>query len=221
MSRNSLNHPLPIQIRFHFLAMKRFLLCAALSTFCFLDPAHSAVVYSGQMNITIPLNFTGIYLNVFTGATSTAQPVDWNTAPWMNPFFGGVDLSSDDLLRLQITGTDQVINLPYSSVVDSTGNYPAGESGSSTHFGPAANQFQASTPGYIGFAFETTVGGPTYYGWAKITVNNSSPGTVHEWAYENVAGTGINVGAIPEPGTTALAVLSVGLVFARRRRARD
>jgi hypothetical protein len=156
-------------------------------------------------------------LNIVTGATTASQPADWNTAPWINPFFGGVDLGNDDLIRVRITSPDQLLNLAAGSVIDATGSYTVGESGSSTHFGPASNQFQASTPGYIGFEFETTVGGPTYFGWARLTVNNTGAGTIHEWAYEGIAGNAITVGVIPEPGISGLLLLGLGCAFRRRR----
>ena len=98
----------------------------------------------------------------------------------------------------------------------------AGESGSTTHVGPSANQFQIGTAGIIGFVFETTVGGPDFYGWAKVVINNAGAGSIIDWAYDNTPGTSIQAGQIapvPEPATLAVGLLCIGAGIARRRRA--
>ena len=90
--------------------------------------AHGSIVYPGLLDIAIPLNLDGIYVNPYTGATSTTLPADWNTAPWLNPFFGGVYLGNDALLRPVITGVDQVVNVAFNALIDGTGNFVADES---------------------------------------------------------------------------------------------
>ena len=76
------------------------------------------------------------------------------------------------------------------------------------------------TVGYLGFGFSPTVGAPTQYGWAKITVDNVGTGTLHEWAYETIPATAIQVGAgaVPEPTGTALGLLAATILTYRRRR---
>jgi hypothetical protein len=194
--------------------MKLILACLLLAAAL----AQGATIYSGLQNIPIPLNFDGMYLNIFTGATSTTLPGDWNSAPWINPFFGGVDIGNDALLRPVITGADQVVNLAPGTVISSTSNFATGESGSSTHVGAAANQFQIGTPGFLGFAFESTPGGPTHYGWLQFTVNNSGAGILEDWVYEDLAGAAIEVGVGPEPARAILLLLGLGALAARRRR---
>ena len=186
-------------------------------------PGRAALFYSGQQNIPIPLNFEGVYLRVDTGATSAAFPANWATAPWLNPFFGGVDIANSPLLRPIITGTDQILNLANGATIDASSNFVLGESGSTTHVGPAANQFQIGTPGILGFAFNTSVGSPLRYGWMGIEINNLGAGRIIDWAYEDTPDTGIVAGltAVPEPSEALvlllLALSCVTLCIRRRR----
>jgi PEP-CTERM motif len=184
---------------------------------------HASIDYSGIQNVSIPLTLDGVYLRLDTGATASTQPGNFTTTPWLNPFFGGVGIGSSPLVRPIITGTDQILNLAPGTLIDSTSNFLSGPGGSSTHVGPGAGQFALETPGYIGVAFSSSVGGPEYYGWLQVSLDNDSAGRIISWAYENVAGTPIRVAAtatsVPEPGT-ALAGLAVGAVALGRRRRR-
>ncbi len=173
----------------------------------------AAIVYSGQQDVPIPLNPEGGYLRLDTGATAGAFPADWATAPWINPFFGGVDIGNSPLLRPVITGTDQIVNLELGTLIGSGSNFVAGESGSSTHFGIGSAQFALNAPGYLGVTFRSTVSGPDYYGWIQIQISNIGPGKIISWAYENVSDMPIQAGAdgsVPEPGV--LALLCTGLL---------
>ena len=188
-------------------------------------PASASVVYISTP-ISIPQDFDGVYLNPLTGVTTNAYPADWNTAPWINPFFGGTCIGNDDLLTPVITGTDQVVNLALNTVIDGSSTFAAGESGSTTHIGPGIIQFQLGTPGYIGFAVKATTGGPTFYGWAKVNFNNSGAGSVLEYAYEDTAGTSIPAGftgsAAPEPGRTVFLMLGgFACAMGRKRQPRS
>ena len=69
--------------------------------------SHAAIIYSGVQNVPIPFDLPagqeGVYLNIATGSTTVSYPADWSTAPWLNPFFGGVDVANSPLLRPVIT----------------------------------------------------------------------------------------------------------------------
>jgi hypothetical protein len=185
----------------------------------------ATIVYSGIQNVDIPLDFNGVFLRIDTGISTLVEPGNFNTAPWMNPFFGGVDLGNGNLLRPVITGASQIVNLAPGTLIGSASNFVAGQSGSSTHVGPAANQFQVNVPGYLGATFRQTPGGPDYYGWVQMDVNNAGVGKIIAWAFEGVAGAPIAAGQtsgtspVPEPGTAlfGFAMILAGL----GRRSRD
>jgi hypothetical protein len=202
-----------VKIRFFVLLLS--LLSAAASA------AHAGIIYSGIQRTPIPLNFEGEYLRIDTGTTSGAYPADWETAPWINPFFGGVFIGNSPLLRPIVTGTDQILNLAVGTVIGSESNFVAGEGGSSTHMGIGPGQFAPNTPGYIGVDFRTTTGGPDYFGWIEMTISNDGAGEISSWAYENVSGTAIeagDIGAIPEPGTVYFGLLLIAIRLCGRNR---
>ena len=80
------------------------------------------------------------------------------------------------------------------------------------------------TTGYVGLKFE--IGVNTHYGWARFTYDDLTTGniTLHDFAYENVAGQSILAGdtgpaaAAPEPSRALLALAGLCGVALRRRR---
>jgi hypothetical protein len=180
--------------------------------------SRAAIVYNGVQDFPIPFDLEGSYLRIDTGATAGTLPGDWATAPWINPYFGGVKVANSPLLRPVITGSTQILNLAVGTVIDGTSNFVAGESGSETHFGLGAGQFALNVPGYMGVTFRPTVGGPDYYGWIELQVSNLGPGKIISWAYESVSDEPIQVGAVPEPGVLGLQCAGLGVLGWRRNR---
>lgn len=83
----------------------------------------------------------------------------------------------------------------------------------------------APTTGYFGFSFE--IAGNTHYGYGELTVSTFTPpgptaevtAILHAWAYEDVAGQGINIptgGDVPLPGTAALFAAGGAAVLLKR-----
>lgn len=202
--------------------MKHFTLLLPVLALALAPAARGAIVSSGVQDIVLPQSFfTGVYVNILTKVTSATLPSDFDTAPWIGFDLGGVDISNGDALRPVVTATAQVRNLTLGEAVGSPSNLPVGANFSENHTGPGADQFQLLTVGYIGFAFGPGGSTPDTYGWARITVDNTGTGTLHEWAYESVPGTSIIVGAgaIPEPTGPALGLFAATLLLSRRRRA--
>ena len=129
----------------------------------FAPPGRADLIHTSPA-LSVPLSFDGEYLNVSTGATSSSLPGDWDTAPWMNPFFGGVYVANSPLFLPLITGTDQIVKLSAGALIDSTRTFAPGESVSSTL---AAGQFQVGVPGLMGFKFQITPGGAGR--WRRIS----------------------------------------------------
>jgi hypothetical protein len=73
---------------------------------------------------------------------------------------------------------------------------------------------------YLGLRF--TMSSQEYLGWAQIAIDPGTPSlTLHDYAYNDVAGDSINAGdgAVPEPSSLALfAMGAAGVVALRRRR---
>jgi len=194
--------------------MKHITLISQLIPLFAMMPAGASVVYSGQRNLAVTYDFVGLYLNPATGSTTPNEDIE----PMINLFFGGVGIGTNDLLRPVISGGDQVANLALDAMVGGSNSFAAGFNGSSSHVGPALDQYQIGIPGNLGFAMQTTIGGPTYYGWMQVVINNTGAGTVVDWAYENTADSSIAVGAIPEAASMTLAMFgAVGIVLRRRR----
>ena len=194
----------------------------ALLAFLIPHSAHSAVVYSGIQNLSVPQDLGGLYLNVFTGATATLQPGDWNTAPWINPIFGGVSIGNSDLLRPNTDGAGRDLKVAIGSIVNNTLDFAAGEAGSTTHVGAGADQFQLGAQGLLAFEMQETVGGPNRYGWMRIVINNTGVGTIVDWAYDTTASSIIagwtGTVLIPEPSRMLLLLAGIQCLLMRRRK---
>jgi hypothetical protein len=85
---------------------------------------------------------------------------------------------------------------------------------------------EGSAPGFVGFALKSIYGGYDY-GWLRIALGFNNAGepdqmTVFDYAYNDVAGQGIEAGSVttPEPATKAMMLLAAGFagVLAWRRR---
>lgn len=181
-------------------------------------PASGVIVYSGLQNIPIPTTFDGVYLDLDSGATGTAEFNGWD----INPFFGGsaVGSSADFQPAREGTGNmDTIIQLDLLDMIDSSLFYSSGETGSSNHLGAPGN-FQDGAEGYLGFRFVKNDASGPYYGWMRLTLTANTPGgLVHDWAWED-SGAAIPAGVVPEPTHLMLSLLGFTSMLLRRQRRR-
>ena len=174
------------------------------------------------------------------------EPASWD----VNFFFGGIGIAYSDTFQpfvdSPVDNRSRILNVAYGTVIEAEsasrtlGVNAFGGSGKSnggsgeSHFevpsvaGPVYSAFTPGTSssgqqGYIAFTLAT--GSGTQYGWMRVTLDNDGTnnggnfGTIHDWAYSDE--TTFTVGAIPEPGAFALALLGATGLLRRRRPVRS
>jgi len=179
--------------------------------------SQAAIVYSGLRDITVTTTFDGVYLDVDAGTTSGTETTGWD----INPFFGGEGVAnSPDFqpARTTIALDAPILNVALGSTVDGTLNFLTDFGGSDSHIGNGAGQFVSGSEGYIAFKFTPNDDSGTFYGWMRVALSNTgSTGVIRDWAYET-SGSGITVGAVPEPSAFALLGLGAAGLLRRRRK---
>jgi hypothetical protein len=202
---------------------------AALAGPAFAPSAEATIVYSGTVNIAIPITVAGIYLNVATGvvaATPGGAP-GWDLNPWgTSTFFlyaNNAASPMDGVVSNFPGGSSATLtdNLPFGTPINGTFTFGRGNNIETT--GPTAFTLNSSN-NLAGFRFTNeTAGGAIQFGWIRISLStayNASPRLVVEYAYEN-SGAPILAGAVPEPSTFALlGVMAAGALGVRQWRKR-
>ncbi len=176
-------------------------------------PAKADIIYSGPVNILIPVTTAGIYLNVVTGMSGTASGTPgWDVNPYgssnltlFNPSSptGGV-----------YEGSPSNFNLAVGTLVGPGGPFSSGL------YGPANLN---SSNNYVGFRLTNESTGAINYGWFQISLGSSTTDPARAivgYAFQNDGST-INVGQVPEPTTFALlGMMGVGAMGVRAWRKR-
>lgn len=190
-------------------------------------PTEAAVISSGPINITIPTDNVGIYLNVVTGvsATTPAGSPGWDLNPYgstgLNMFSstssGGNAAALGGVGPYVGTGTNY-FNLTLGMTVSSA----------STFANTSVLTISGTTPlnlnsanNYVGFRFFNESTGAVNYGYMQISLSGTAaaqPRAVVSYSYDN---TGAAITIIPEPSTFALlGMVSAGAVGVRAWRKR-
>lgn len=192
-----------------------FVACAAAAA-CVgaVSTANAAITYSGPVNIVIPDNIDGIYMNVVTAATGTSGG---GVSGWdINPYTasaGWFNLWGPTTTTWANVADNY--NLPFGTPINAGSSYnrPGGAANTGLQFN------LNSTNNYVGFQFANEAnGGATHYGWAQLSFGATyGERSIIGYAYEGTAGTGVGAGVVPAPASMALLALG-GLAGARRRR---
>jgi hypothetical protein len=184
------------------------------------ENADAAVVYSGPVNIAVPNNIDGVYLNVVTGQTgsSGAGVPGYDINPY-SAAAGNFNLWGPDTATWKSNGgvIAGPYNLPDGTVIDGTGTYF--RPGGGTNVGLEMNL--NSDRNCLGYEFVNEAGGGTHYGWVRFQFGaDAGTRSIVGYAYDDVAGAGIGCGVVPEPAALGLLAMgAAGLAAARRRRA--
>ena len=181
----------------------------------------AAIVYSPVINVAIPVNAPGLYLNIETGAsgTSAAAVPGWD-----------INIGGTTSLNFSSPGGYNFVRLNSASPTAGPSNIdvclPINANGMPTASwiaGGAANGLTLnSTQNHIGFQF-TASGGTTHVGYLVLSIGSSVTGTdrkIVSYAYNSESITtpgGSSIFCFPSPGALALAC-QAGLLAKRRRR---
>jgi hypothetical protein len=178
--------------------------------------ADAAIVYSGVVNVSVPSNIDGVYMNFVTGATSTTGFTGYDFNPYNNNAglaFFSPGTGQGTVAATSTTGS-AAIRLNMGDAIGAAQIFNAGQA--------VGTAFFTGGLGYVGIRFLNEATGVINYGWALLNVTNGNgfPATVVSYAYENTGAT-ITAGAVPEPTTTALlGVMAAGALGVRQWRRR-
>jgi len=209
-------------------ARKSTLALAVAAGLC--QSAQASIMWSGPVDINIPSNSTGVYLNVVTGDFSTSGLSHTDLHAYVAggtllSFDSDYDFPSGNGFISGISGQSGVNNLPDGYSIGSS-HISWSQDNITNALGQTASPYWTpnSTSNLVGFRFDNELTSQVHYGWARISLSadySSQPMSIVSYAYESTPNTAIAAGAVPEPGTIALLGLAAFAIAGRalRRRA--
>lgn len=186
--------------------------------------AQAAVVVN-NVNISVPNNIDGVYINILTGATgaSGGAVTGWDFNVYNNnaglTFYGNA--TPGGILATGTPGTTAVArDLAAGTVIDASGQF--------NQFQTQGLLFQTGGNHVVGFRFLNETTGIYNFGYARITTTTGTgtsvgfPATITQMVYENTGAALTVAGAVtpgvPEPATWAMMMIGFGAMGAAMRR---
>jgi hypothetical protein len=169
-----MNERTKTRLQQHFAMCSATLMAAAVAN----QPSNSdaAIVYSGIVNIPIPNNFVGVYVNLVTGATASQFLGGMD----FNPYYGGgkMWMGTDPSNRAVAVaaGSNVVANVPLCSSLTFSSNF------ANTVF-PLMTQWAPGQTGVMGLRFRREFDNAALVGWVRIMRGNGGQGAILDWAY--------------------------------------
>ncbi len=179
--------------------------------------AEATIIYSGVVNLNVPSTVAGLYLNVVTGVNSSSPAAvpGWDVNPWNATGLGLFSPAAPAGGAYVVTAPNFGANLAPGTLISGASLFGSGSSANNAQWN------LNSSNNLVGFRFQNEANAnQIHYGWMRISLSTtagSQPRTIVEYAYEDVAGVGINAGAVPTPGTLALLGLGAAGLLRRRR----
>lgn len=175
----------------------------------------AAVIYSGTQNISIA-QFNSLNLDIDGDAQSDVLLKNYvfgggNYQGASVNFFPGKMVTFTSGFAY-VTALNAGFTVDTSALGNFTGSMAYGAANPNAQFNSASGKF-------IGLQFPS--GTSNYNAWVRVNVNNTAGSfSVVDWAYENIPGTSIVTGVVPEPASLGLlAAGAAGLALLRRRKA--
>jgi len=173
---------------------RHFAACATVAVaapFISAGDASAAVQYTA-VNLVIPANIDGLYINVETLATGSAGSAvaGWDINPYSATSLTWFNATGTGMLRYPGVVTGSAGNLAIGTIVGATGSYGSG----AVTVGAAAGNWQLNAANRFGFRF-VAADGLTHYGWGTMVVGAAiTSRTITELAWETTGATPIAVG---------------------------